>query len=377
MAAANTILNAYAPHLLDTLGQVAGANNPEFKISPVGFLKALLENNPKLKVIEQFSTHNKKGHQKRIFIKYQPRYTEDYVGTEDNCDIDLVPNWSIQELTNERFVKIGIHIADEEISKMADEQSNKSSAGTPPSDLMQEHIDVVLRVANGLLRKIDRQLLTDNVWGTNVVTGNNNAQTVNFNKDATKNDLLTGFNKLLYDASENEFMGNLIVVGSGLINAYEIQKMAAVAALNGVDVTKFTGYSFYNDTLAKTIWGTNQVGVFEKGAIGFVDVNKYVGFRAGARPNSYFFTLPLPMQVGNKIVPVTFDAQLKYIDCPTTLLDHYGEEQEFDRGWALFLSKRYGLWQHPSGVYQAGDPLAGVIGSLRYTITNECVTCEE
>jgi hypothetical protein len=372
---ANIILTAYAPHILESLAQLAQENNPEFKISPVGFLAALIENNPKLSAFEQLTLTNTGGHQKRVFIKYQPRYNENVIATEDNCNIDLVPAWKVSEIKAERFVKIGIHISDEEISKLVDDASQTVRMGTPPTTLLREHIETIMRIAQALMRKIDAQLLSDVTWGVNVTTGNNAAVTVNINKDATKNDLNSGFTKILFDASENEFAGNLIIVGNGLMNSYELQKMAAVAAMNGVDVTKFTGYTFYNDTLSKVAWGVNQIGVFEKGSIGFVDVSRYLGFRAGERPNSFFFQLPLPVQTNSGIQPFNFDVQLKYIDCPTVLLNHYGEEEQFDRGWALYISKRYGLWQYPSNVYNAGDVLAGVNGSLRYIITNECAEC--
>jgi len=67
---------------------------------------------------------------------------------------------------------------------------------------------------------------------------------------------------------------------------------------------------------------------------------------------------------------------LKYIDCPTELVEAYtGEPVTAERGWALYISKQMGVFQIPGDAYQTTDRLYGVNGSLLYTISNDCAEC--
>lgn len=372
--------NGYCPYLLDTLSQVAGANDPQTKITPTGFFKSLLQNNPNLQVIPGSLTLNTPaGHRKTVKLKYNPRYIDSVVVDEDNCDIDVIPMWKEMELTTGKFKKVSIYISDEEISKFCEDSSQSVAVGKPATSFMKEHIYGLVRLTNAFVGSMDKALLSSVVWGVNQVSGDNLAQTVNINADVNTNNLDQGFTKILADAAENEVCGDLIIVGSGLFNNFQLQKMVQMAALNGVDLSKFSGYEWYHDLYAKTAWGTNQIGVFSKGSIGFVDIDKYVGFRAGRKGTSDFFQLTLP--TGNTCADgtpelFTVNAQLKYHDCPFEAMDSYGQTQTYDRGWQLILTKEFGLFQIPNDAYRADDRLTGNNGSLRYTITNTCSPCE-
>jgi hypothetical protein len=74
---------------------------------------------------------------------------------------------------------------------------------------------------------------------------------------------------------------------------------------------------------------------------------------------------------------MTFDIQIKELDCPTELANSYGDLSTYDRGYAVILSKRYGLFQIPSDAYSTADRLDGVNGALNYEVTNVCEECEE
>jgi hypothetical protein len=370
--------NGYAPNLLKSISELAGQDDPQFKITPSGFLKMLLAANA-VRGARVLELSLPSGQKRQVFVKYAQRDSINSVQETDNCDIDVTPLYLESELTAPRVAKKGIYISFEDLRKFQEDAIRTVAIGQPSTKLMQEHVSAIMRAANSILGRIDTRLIGDVVWGVNVVTASNAAQTININKNANQNDLTSGLTKILADAFENEMWGSLDIVGSGLFNNYELQKIAAVAAMNGVDVSKFSGYQFWADLYAKAGWGTNQIGVFNRGSIGFVDLNKFVGSFSGPLGVSTLFQASLPVatnQNDGTVNGMTFDMQLKPIDCPTVLLNGYGEETSYDKGYALFITKNYGLWQIPSDAYRSDDRLDGANGSLRMTITNECVDCE-
>lgn len=371
--------NGFAPYLLKSINELAGDDDPQFKITPTGFLKMLLSANS-VRGARALELSTPQGQKRQVFVKYQQRYPLSAVQENDNCDIDVSPQYLESELQNARIAKLGIYISFADLRRFMDDAVETVKAGNPSTPFMRELVQSIMTAANAIVGKMDQRLLGDVTWGVNAVTGNNSAVTVNINKDATKNDLESGITKILADAFENEMWGNLQIVGSGLFKNYELQKLASVASLNGVDVSRFTGYQFYGDLYAKASskFGTNQVGVFSQGSIGFVDLNKYIGAFAGQLGVSQLFQMSLPVATGQNdgtVDSLTFDVQLKPIDCPTTLLNGEGEEVTYDKGYALYISKNYGLWQVPADAYNAADRLSGVNGALRYLITNDCVDC--
>lgn len=365
--------NGFAPYVLKSLKALAGINYPGLKLTAAGHLAMLLENS---NVVEAKLT-NAEGHQKTAKVKYKVRQTASVVQEEDNCDIDFTPVYLEGDMTAPRTAKVGFHLSLETVSKYLEEASNPQNIGNPGVRVIAEIADSIQHAANAIITKIDQRLLSDTVWGINVVSGNNTAQTLNIGLDQTKYNLSGGFAKLLSDAFENEFSGELLIVGSGKMFAHEAVKAAnaLATAQNGVDLSRFNGYRFYPDLQAKTSWGTDKIGVFTKGSIHFVDFQKYVGFQAGKIGVSTFFQITLPVNYGYGEVMMTFDAQLKEIDCPTVLLNGYGEQVTYTRGYGLYLSKNYGLFQIPSNAYSSDDRLSGVNGAIRYTVTNECETC--
>lgn len=358
----------FAPYLLKSLTALAGNNYPGVKITPAGMLAMLLENSN----VAEAKLTNAQGHQKTAKVKYKVRQTDATVQEDDNCDIDFTPAYKEGDMTAVRFAKTGFHISMDTISKYMEEASNPVNMGNPSARVLTEIADSVAHAANSIITKIDKRLLGDVTWGTNVVSGSNAAVTLNLPLNSTNNSLAAGYAKLLNDAFENEFSGNLLIVGAGKFNAHELQKAANIIgqAQNGIDVSRFTGYKWYADLHSTSSWTTDQIGVFAPGSIHFVDFQKYVGFQAGKIGTSTFFQITLPVNYGNGEIMMTFDAQLKELDCPTTLLNGYGEEGTYDRGYALFLSKRYGLFQIPSDAYASDDRLTGVNGALRYAVTN-------
>jgi len=380
MSAPNLAAN-YAPFLLQHLKQLIGNNAPETKISPTGFLKLALENTPRLQVkpSEVLRLNEADGHIKQIRLSYLKRITPSMISETDDCENDYVPAYSDMILEAPHFAKYTLYIPDSLIANYMSEASRTVALGQPASPLMQEHLTTLMTVVNGMVGKIDTDLLGDVTWGVNQVSGSNAATTININKNATVFDLESGFTKLLSDAAENEISGDLLMTGSGLFNNFMLQKPFSAPNLSGTNNNLATGYKWYFDVYAKaaTTFGTNQVGVFAPGTIGFVDLQKYIGFRSGFKGTSFFFQIPLPVnaaQSDGTTQMMTFDAQLKYIDCPTQVYNGY-EYITANRGWQLIISKNYGLFQQPTDGYNTGDRLEGNNGALRYEFTNDCENC--
>ena len=313
------------------------------------------------------------GHIKNVTYKYRPRVTPSQTSDSDDCSIEVLPAYSEGTIARTLFRKFSFMITDEQIARYCNEASRTVMIGRPATSFMAEHMDYLMHSLNGMVGAMDQALLSAmaSEFGTNVVTGNANAQTVNIDQDADVNDLTTGFTKLLADAAENELCGNLNIVGSGLMNNFMLQQAVTSAAANGIDTSKFTGYNWYHDIYAGSAWGANQVGVFESGSAFLVDINRFTGFRAGQKGTSFFFSMPVPVECCNGLYRMlNLDVQLKYHDCPSELsVDGYESAITVDRGWQMIVSKSFDLFVPPAN-YAATDRLTGVNGTLRYAITN-------
>lgn len=361
--------NGYAPYLLKTVSEVVASNDPMAKVTPTGCHRMLMENPAQIKVLQ---LSDQDGHEHELRLKYKQRNLDSEVSESDNCDIDVIPVWKEIPITAPQVAKIGLYISEAEMTKYMNDASQTVALGKPSTTFMREHLSDIIASTNAMMNKIDKKLISLITFGTNVTTGNNAAKTINIQKDATINDLSSGVVEMLGDAADNE-MTDLMIVGSGLMNKYEIQKAASTAGMSGLDISRLTGYNWYFDVNTKAGWGENHVGVFSKGSIGFVDIDKYVGFKAGKRGGSEFLNLPLPVAGTTNSTAMQFNVgvQLKYEDCEFQAYNpDYDEIQTYKRGWRLMLIKNYGLFQVPNDAYKSGDRLTQNNGALRYEITN-------
>ena len=357
------IVNAF----LTNISALAGINDPQLKVSPVGFLRALLENNATTRVTNLAGLQS--GQDRTITVRYMNRGLLSQATEIDDCDTPITPAWTSANIGAPYFSKIGMFIADGDLRQYQIEAAQAAAAGTPPTPLMLAMYESILAKANALIQHIDDTLVTaqDANFGVNVVTGNNAAQLVNF---GTSMNMTDGIVKLLTDAQANEVNDDLIVVGNGVVTTYDIVNRLKA----GVDANGFgrANFSVYNDNRTVAGWGANQFGVFARGEVGFVDFNKNVGNYAGEKGGSYFFTMPIPIELANgELSALVLDAQLKYEDCPI-----YDDGSKIaDRGWKLILSKSYGLYNTPATAFAVGDPLRGVNGSFRYVgaVESKCI----
>lgn len=355
--------------LLFNISVIAGMNDPQTKITPVGFLKMLYENNAVAEINNLAEL--RAGQTRDIKLRYIQRGTESDVSERDDCETPITPEWQETTIPNTQFSKIGIYISDEQMRKYQQEAAQTVTTGTPSAPLMRGLYETLRVKINGLLQKMDTNLITaqSTKWGKNIAYGSSDAQTIALGKTPGLND---GYVKLLADAQENEVLDNLIICGNGKVTQYDIyQRIKNGFDSHGIGALPLNAYY---DPKTASIWGANHFGVFAKGMVGIVDWNKNVGAYAGVRGESIFFTIPMPLQIGNEILPVTFDAQLKYEDCP--IFDDNGTKIA-DRGWKLIVSKNYALFNAPNDMFAATDRLNGMNGTFHYVATDADSTQEQ
>jgi hypothetical protein len=379
--------NGYCPYVLAQLKDVAQCNTPSSKITPAGFFRLLWENRPNARIIngaDALRLDDGQGHIRDLTLKYLKRAVPGQSSTSDNCDIDIINAYTEMEIATTQYRKLSLYISDEDMARYCADASATVAVGGAPTAFMREQLDQVMALANGLIGDINRDLLTLQLanFGINVVTGTNAATTVNFpGANAGVDNLYTeGFTKIFQDMSLNEVCGELLIAGHGNFNVFDYQKTIACCSQLGIDVSRITGYRYYPDIYSQTIWGANQIGVFSPDSVGFVGINRFQGFAAGQRGNSQFFTMPLPIdcpECNGDYGTMEFDAQMRYIDCPTVINVGCEGETTVGRGWILSLGKSFGLFNIPDDAYQDEengdcytDRLTGNNGTFRYVISN-------
>lgn len=371
-----TLGQGFAPYLLAHLKNLNPGSNPMMKLEPAGFMNLLLsQSKPR-----DLRLNSDNGHRKTVQYTFKQRFTKDFVDTTKSCD------QTNQQLRLEGSVdlastrQIAIHINDETIARYEEEASRTVMVGQPATGMMDELVIDLISATSAMIEAIDEDLLTlaaANV-GTNRVTGSNAAKTVNLNQDTNNNQLTDGITEIMHDYKRNQGKGRMQMIGSGLMEAFHLQQVAKGLAQNGIDTRILANtHDWYYDLNAADILGDNQVLCYEPDAVQLVEYLEYTGFKAGAKPGgSIFGTLPLPMMMGNEIIPFMFDFQLRYNDCPETVTDaYYGTSLTLQKGYNLIISKQCGLHTIPDNAYRGTDALNGNRGSYRYLITNNCETC--
>jgi len=351
-------LQGFVQALLINIGILAGLDNPQYKITPVGFMQMLLENPTTAKISNAKDIMD--GKERELKVRYAQRGLESDVSSVDDCETPVTLSYQEATIGRPLFSKLGIFISDDDMRKYQDDAQKTLAAGTPANALMVPLYEALLVKVNGIIQKMNYNLLAAQTtkWGKNALTGATTAQTVTFANTISQTD---GIVKLLTDYQFNEGSETPVIVGNGIVNNYNIaQKLKTAADQFGFGSNQT--FKFYNDIRSTTAWGANHFGVFTPGMVGFVDFNKNVGAYAGLKGGSYFFTIPVPVQLADgQLTALTFDCQLKYQDCPVTV-----GETTTPRGWHLIVSKSYGLFNAPSDMYAATDRLTGVNGSFHY-----------
>jgi hypothetical protein len=366
--------NGFMPGLLLTEEQVFNGISPSKKITPLGYLSFLLDN-PAAQIISA-STENE-GHIRDVKIKYRPRGVAGKSVTTDDCSIQATPAYKEASVPALSFRKNGTFLSYDDVRKYEVEASKSVMIGrpAPPMGIMMELWNILVEKANGLLQDVDQDLLTAQAaaFGKNVTTGLNTAKTINFPLSTTSNPLTQGLTMLMTDVMENEIrQDNFAIVGAGLI--HNVYAQMGYNTANTKDQNYPGGNLFpkpYWDWNVSTKFGANQFGVFEKGSVQFINVNKWGGDFGGDKLSSWLFTLNLPIVTsdGTSLQGFKFDAQLRHIDCPQDVTID-GVVTSVGRGWILDLMVNYSQFNIPADAYDAADRLTGNNGTLRYAATN-------
>lgn len=351
--------------------QIFANQAPSTKLTPPGFLRFLLANKPAGMQVITNGIQDNNGHVRGVKLKYRPRGLMTDVQSVDNCEIDVIPSYIETDVPSLSFRKIGIHIPDDTIRKYEDEASRTVSVGSVATPFMTEIYNAIVEQMNGFIGSINTELLTKQAaaFGKNAVTGTNATTPITFSNNNQIN-FENGIVKLLLDTQENEFVGNMNIVGNGVISAFDLARQFQKQANQfGYDPSSFN-LKIWTDIYSSAAWGANQFGLFAENSIGIIETLRYVGSFAGERPNSVFFTMPIPIAmsgVADEVGSMSVDCQLKYYDCPTEVSDGAGGTKTINRGWVLIISKSFGLFNIPGDSFAAGDRLNGNNGSLRYT----------
>lgn len=277
-------LTGVAAAIMMNISAIAGLNDPQLKITPVGFLKMLLENNAMTEVNNLPDIQS--GQKRQIDVKYLQRGIESEVSDTDDCDTPISPSWKTTTIGDALFNKVGIFISDEDMRKYVTAATEPTALGNSAQAVSRALYETVLSYVNALLQKIDGNLVAAQAlkFGVNAAYGSANAQPIALGTKAKMDD---GVVKLVLDAEANEIADELLICGNGLVRAFDVYNKLK----SGTDAQGFGALDLkaYSDPKTAAGWGANHFGVFAKGTVGFVDVPQNVGIYAGEHGGSFFF----------------------------------------------------------------------------------------
>jgi hypothetical protein len=376
--------NGYCLPLLQHIEAIAGTN-PAKKLSPLGFTQMILsgmDGSAREQPINQDQFGG--GHTRGLTVKYRTRPLVSAVSdTESACDTGNTPAYQEFTLPSLLYREYPLYIPNSLIRqycKDASEMVSINGSGAAEMDgqtqVMREVYEMLVEAGGAMLASINQALVTQMAtqWGENIVTGDNTATSISFSLQ--NNSMQDAFVRLMTDLRENEVCNDVMMVGNGPFANIELvrQWFANAAADNGINKAAMLNSMprVWWDKDTKTIWGANQVGVFEKGSVHLMTRNYYTGSFAQRLANSNYFSMALPVNEYHcpqeYLEKLMFDVQLKEIDCPTQVTVN-GVETTVKEGILLILKWNGSLFVKPTNLYHADDPLYGTNGTYRYQIT--------
>jgi hypothetical protein len=366
--------NGFCPSLLLHIDDVAQGNSPGRKMHVAGFLAALFccQNSSVSALNAAYDGPQKRG----LTVKYKRRPTLADVSDTDTCDIDRVPSYLEWNFPASNFKSSSFYISDETMQQYCRDAIALRGTGRPATQVMQEIYEEIVATANLLLKAINQDLVIEMAtqFGENVTTGSATGKVINISRDGDKLILDNGIVDMLRDLEENEICDDVCLIGGGLWSAWDKTRLIACCNAAGIDLGRTGLPRFFFDKDTQSLWGQDSAAVLAPGTVKFIGRNKYTGPFAGQRGNSFFTTLPLPVNEfgcnnDDCLRDLVFDMQLRYIDCPTEV-NINGAPTTVNRGWQAILSKEYNLWVQPTNAYASGDELEGTNGTLKYFLEN-------
>lgn len=365
----------FCPALLTNINDVANGNAPGRKMQIAGFTAALFCcQNSTVNAINS-NTDESNGSYRPLTVKYTVRPTVANVSSSDDCNIDRIPGYLEWIVPGLGFKKSSFYISDAVMQQYCTDALATQSVGNPSTTVMREIYDRIIENANVILRAINQDLVTQMAtqFGKNIVTGQSHGKVLNVSS-STGLFLDNGIIDLMRDIQENEICGEPCLIGGGLWAAWDKAQALACCNSAGIDTSGAGTPKLFFDKDTQQIWGPNTAAMLAPGSVKFIGRNAYAGPFAGQRGNSFFTTLPMPVDefgcnLDDCLRDLVFDMQLRYIDCPTSVLVN-GQSQTVNRGWEVIVSKRYALWVQPPNAYDPTDPLYDTNGTLLYYLTN-------
>lgn len=361
------------PYLLKNIADIVGQDNaPQLKIDNLGFLNMLQSQAKTLNLNRPAGN----GAIEFIQAKYLQRLVTGQTSTSDTCATANVNAYQEVAVPVNVFRQVALYLEDALVQEYTSDANRTQSLGLPPTAVMGEMIAQIMAGSNAILAALDGDLQNQVSFGVNPTTGSSASKTINITLNTTNLPLTDGLTEILTECQQAEFaMGKPQIYGSGLMLNFMNQQNAKGLAQNGLNTKiEAMGVDFYYDQYSQGILGANEIAVISPDSMQLVEFARYTGAYGGQKGTSYFGTFVLPMQITpTHTMPVSFDYQLKYYDCPADVAnidDYYGNPIAGYRGWQMIISKRCGLFQTPTNAYRASDYLAGSNGALRYTITN-------
>lgn len=366
--------NGFCPAVLAHINDIAEGNAPGRKLHIAGFLAALFCcQNSSVSPVNTMQFND--GHLRPLTVKYTQRPLISAVQSEDDCDINAQPTYSEWNMPSLSYKQFSFFLPDSLVQQYCIDASARRSVGSPTTQVMQEVYERLIEAANVVMAAINRDLVTQMAteFGENTTTGSDNGKYINVTPTPTVT-FSNGLVDFLKDLWENEICDTPCIVGGGNWTALEISQLAACCNQAGIDSSRFGMPTLFRDKDTQSIWGANSAGVFAKGSVKFIGRNRYQGAFAGARGQSFFTTMAMPVQefgcnLDECLRDLIFDVQFRYIDCPGSY-DVNGTPTALGRGWQVIVSKYYDMWVQPTNAYAAGDTLEGTNGTLKYFLTN-------
>lgn len=374
--------NGFCPALLMHVSALAGCD-PSKRLSPQGFLQAVLKT---MDGSAEIGAGYDGGHVRPLTVWYRERPLA-------STTLDTMPDCATASMTpRKEFAPPSVitksrsfWVPMDTIRQYCQDASQyisitgaQTSSMNQQTRVMREVYDILLAEAGALVSSIDLALVTQmsTQFGKNVTTGDSLAKPLDF---VFENN---GMNKALFeiitDMRENEFcdFGNVSFVGTGPFINMELFRdwwgnCCSASGMNvGRAIESFPNMFF--DKNSRAVWGQDIVGVFENGSVSLINAPKYVGNFAGRIGNSEYFTLKFPVNEfccpQQYLDRLTIDVQIKEFDCNPMLAINGAPAAAQGPGVMVMLSWTGSLFVRPD-MYQAGDPLDGTNGTLKYEIS--------
>jgi hypothetical protein len=367
----------YCEAIVRHLQNIDPTNYAGRKVTPQGFTNMLMAQKPTYELINEPYMN---GHRREQRLKYKVRSTEAQVQTSASCGVDIVPAYKETTVALNDVVSLGIHMTDDTIRQYCVDASNMVTLGTPPTRLMEEHLDSILSSLNGMYAKMERVLTTKMAlnFGKNARTGSTASTNVNFNLNGATQNFQEGLTRILADAQINEICETPIIVGGGNIHGFAVNKRANAIGMSqyGIDANALAdamGFEFYLSNITQNTWGSNQFGVFAPGAVQLVENMQYVNSFAQDLGTVKMFTFVDPRvqcYTPNGLQNVAWDVKMIYNACSESKAGGYLGTATYGQGWEFIISKNYGLFIEPNDMYDGADVINGQNGTLRYTAQN-------